>query len=132
MDLHKLLIFIDFLLLLRLHLAWTQTSIMLNFDFHIILRTIQLLLCLGHIFRGGASLYLPVSVRLPACPKFVGSKLYSPNFCLGKYYIGLGVNVMLFFVCSCHGQYPLVWTLTSGNTISAGRTDGSTPPTSVT
>ena len=61
-------------------------------------------------FRGGASLYLPVSVLLSAClparPKFlvVRAKLYSPN--LGKYIIG--VNVIVWFVCLCHGPYPLV------------------------
>ena len=76
------------------------------------------------------STYLCLSACPPARPKFVGSKLYSPNLCLGKYNIGHGVNVVLCFVCSCHGQYPLVWTLTSGNTISAHRTDGSTPTTS--
>ena len=87
------------------------------------------------VFRGGASLYLPVYVRLPAClsarPKFlvVRAKLYSPN--LGKYIIGVNVVVwfVCLFVCLCHG---LVWTLTSSNTISDGRTDGSNPPTSAT
>ena len=76
------------------------------------------------------STYLCLSACPPARPKFVGSKLYSPNLCLGKYNIGHGVNVVLCFVCSCNGQYPLVWTWTSGNAISASRTEGGTPPAS--
>ena len=32
------------------------------------------------------------------------------------------VNVVVCFVCSCHGQYPLIWTSISVNVISAGRT----------
>ena len=76
------------------------------------------------------STYLCLSACPPARPKFlvVRAKLYSPN--LGKYIIG--VNVVVWFVCLCHGPCLLVWTLTSSNTISAGRTDGSTPPTSAT
>ena len=48
-----------------------------------------------------------------------GQNSYSPNLCLGKTIISLAINVVVWFVSLCHGQYSLTWTSTSSNLTSS-------------
>ena len=73
--------------------------------------------------------YPPLYFTFSGCSSFRYSIL--PGNCLGKSIIGHGVNVVVWFVCSCHAQYSLIWTWTRSNAISASRTSGSKPPTLV-